>query len=57
MKRTRLIQAMAGVSLMLLLAAPAVPAGQPGAAGSYEVAVQMAAAQGLPLVLDFYTDW
>jgi len=57
MKRPRLIQSMAGASLMLLLAAAVLSAGQPGSAGSYEEASKMAAEQGIPLVLDFYTEW
>lgn len=57
MMRFRLIRSMAGVSLMLLLAAPALFAEQPGTAGSYEEAVKLAAERGVPLVLDFYTEW
>ncbi len=57
MKRPQLIRSMAGASLALLLTAPVMFADQPGSAKSLDEAVKMAAEQGIPLVLDFYTDW
>ncbi len=57
MKRSRPRYAATGAVLALLLAAPALFAGQPGAGGTYEEALARATARGIPLVLDFYTDW